>query len=365
MDRSSSIQMLSSARLSLAGAWRGVGAAALRISLLRTSPALLATILLPQRHYISEASAPLQQQTESGQVSSGEQQEDEERRWRRELEEMQQKRKGSNWDYGVELSALSARLGHGLDKFPSLSVALTYRASSGTGANVAEKKPSGRGCHGERLARLGRTLLDFYVTEYLFFTYPNLRGHHLHDVQASVTDPEVTARIANHVGVTDLLLTPDEEPHSSLAAKGLEAVLGALYVDHGPAAAKKLVHGFVLPQLANADFSQFIKAQHPKFMLRAILRGMGKPPPVARLLRESGRLTHFPSFVVGVYSGEQLLAEGCGTSLKRAEREAASAALKKYFQTEVSHAPLPSDHEDFQAESQVVLMEDEGKGEGT
>lgn len=354
--------MLSSARLGLAGAWRGVGATALRLSLPRTSPALLATSLLPRRHYSSAPLAPLQEQTES----SGSEQEDEERGWERELEKEQRKRKGSNWDYRVELSALSARLGHNLDKFPSLRAALNFRSSSGTGVNVS-KQPSGRQ-GGKRLARLGRSLLDFFVTEYIFFTYPNLAGHQLRDVRASVTDPEVTARIASHVGMADLLLTSDKELHDSLPAEGFEAVLGALYVDHGPAAAKKLVHGFVLPQLANADFSEFIKAQHPKFMLRAILRGVGKPPPVARLLRESGRLTHFPSFVVGMYSGEQLLAEGCGTSLKRAEREAASAALRKYFQTEVSRAPLPSDHEDFQAESQVVLMEekeDRDKQEGT
>ena len=357
--------MLSKARLGLAGAWRGVGTTALRLSLLRTSPALFATSLLPRRHYSSESSSPLQQQTEPGQASCGEQ-EYEERGWELELEKEQRQRKGSNWDYRVELSALSARLGRSLEEFPSLRAALNFRTLSGTGVNVS-KEPSRRQS-GERLAQLGRSLLDFFVTEYLFFTYPNLQGHQLRDVRASVTDSEVTARIANHVGVTDLLLTTDKELHDSLPAEGFEAVLGAFYVDHGPAAAKKLVHGFVLPQLAAADFSEFIKLQHPKFMLRAILHGAGKPPPVARLLRESGRLTHFPSFVVGMYSGEQFLAEGCGTSLKRAEREAASAALRKYFQTEVSRAPLPSDHEDFQAESQVVLMEekeDEGKDEGT
>ena len=83
--------------------------------------------------------------------------------------------------------------------------------------------------------------------------------------------------------------------------------------------------------------------------------------PLARLhhdimsIVETGRLTHFSSFVVGVCSGDKLLAEGCGISLKRVEKEATTAALIKHFQVEMSTISLPSDHEEYMEESEIDL----------
>jgi large subunit ribosomal protein L44 len=39
----------------------------------------------------------------------------------------------------------------------------------------------------------------------------------------------------------------------------------------------------------------------------------------ARLLKETGRLSNSPVFVVGIYSGADKLGEGFGSSLKMAE----------------------------------------------
>ena len=158
--------------------------------------------------------------------------------------------------------------------------------------------------------------------------------------------------------MTDLIHTHKKVTREDIK-HAFRAVTGALYVDKGPLSARKIVHDFVIPQLAGRDLHELIKLQHPKFMLRAILKGQRQLPPVTRLIKESGRLTHFPSFVVGVYSGGKLLAEGCGTSLKRAEKEAVIAALHKHFQTELANTPLPSDRDD---EFKIQFMsQNEGK----
>ena len=45
----------------------------------------------------------------------------------------------------------------------------------------------------------------------------------------------------------------------------------------------------------------------------------GRERPVSRLLKETGRMSNSPMFVVGIYTGEDKLGEGFGSSLRMAE----------------------------------------------
>ena len=262
-----------------------------------------------------------------------------------------ERRKGSNWSDQAELRALAQRLGHDVQALPSLQIALTH--SSALGSSQKQE-------HNRRMSNLGEIVLKHYAHEYLYFRYPNLTAEGLYDLREFLTSQEISISIANYLGITDLIRCryPLNLPRNlSIIQWAFYATEGALYIDVGPQAARKLVHDCVLPQLAGKDLHDIIKLQHPKFLLKTILSSQRQPSPISRLLRESGRMTHFPSFVVGVYSGDRLLAEGCGTSLKRAETEATVAALMKHFRVEVSQAPLPSDHEDFVNERTVQFSE--------
>lgn len=55
--------------------------------------------------------------------------------------------------------------------------------------------------------------------------------------------------------------------------------------------------------------------------------------PFRRLLKETGRLSNSPIFVVGIYSGLDKLGEGFGSSLKMAEYRAAEDALHRLYLT--------------------------------
>jgi len=263
-------------------------------------------------------------------------------------------RKISNWNYHAELYALAQRLGHNITDVPSLKSALTHKSLP----SLNSKESSGAQ-HNGRLAIFGNAVLVHYVQEYLYFTYPHLEGHMLFDLTKFLTNHGTLADAANYLGITNLIRCNHKLRDDSMIGRAFCAVVGALYVDNSPKDARKVVHDFLLPQLAGKDFHELIKFQHPKFMLRIILKQQGKPAPITRLLKETGRLTHFPSFVVGVYSGEKLLAEGCGTSLKRAEKEATTAALIKHFQVEMSTISLPSDHEEYMEESEIDLTSEQ------
>jgi len=57
----------------------------------------------------------------------------------------------------------------------------------------------------------------------------------------------------------------------------------------------------------------------------------GFDPPVARLESETGRTSRSPVFIVGVYSGEDKLGEGAGSSLNEARVRASAQALRSWY----------------------------------
>lgn len=256
-------------------------------------------------------------------------------------------RVGSNWNETAELTSLAQRLGHDKDILSSLKVALSDRSllrAVPSSKDPAKSKPK----EYTRLSVLGRSNLTFYVNEYLYFSFPKLEGTMLTDLCMFLTKDEALAKLANYVGVTDLICTQrvlDDPSNTRFVADVLCAVAGAIYETKGPQAARKLVFDFVVPQLSGTDIHELIKLEHPRFMLHTILKSQGLPRAESRLIKESGRATHFPTFVVGVFVGDKLLGEGHGTSIKRAEKEAMVAALVKEFQSQLTSVPLPSDND--------------------
>lgn len=251
-------------------------------------------------------------------------------------------RKYNNWKYTTELSALAVRLGYKMEDVPSLKSALDQHG------HTKAISPS-------RLSLLGKSTMFHYVNEYLYFSYPMMNGSMLLDLSNSITNSDALIELSNYLGITDLIKTKVNLSiplNMDVIVQSFCGVIGAIYQDRGSISAKKLVHDFILPSLAGKDLEEVIKLEHPRLMLCSILSSQKRPKPVSRLLSESGRATHFPSFVVGVYSGETMLGQGTGTSLRRAEKEAMLTALRSHFQKELSEVALPSDHEDLSAETE-------------
>ena len=264
------------------------------------------------------------------------------------------KRLGSNWNYSSELSALAHRIGVDSVHLPLLQVVLRDKSQSDSSPDSSvEEYPEERG----HLSDLGRSVMLHYTHEYLYHSYPKLKTMMLQDVRDFLDSDSVVRDLAYHLGITQLIQTTkilSDPSNVRIIRNAFYAVIGLLYENQGGKAARSFVHNFIISQLANKDISELIKLQHPRFLLHGVLKSKGKPRPISRLIKESGRATHFPSFVVGVYSGVELLGEGCGTSLKRAEREAMLAALRTHFQRELANVVLPSDDQDAIPEDQLL-----------
>ena len=111
----------------------------------------------------------------------------------------------------------------------------------------------------------------------------------------------------------------------SVLADCFEALVGAIFLDGGYAAARKAVLQAFGPLLDSLDPSNVQK--DPKTRLQELLHARGKPVPQYQVVATHGA-PHERSFEVECII-EGLTTRGEGTSLQRAEQEAAKMMLDK------------------------------------
>lgn len=247
-----------------------------------------------------------------------------------------------NWNHDVELSAFAHRIGYSPQKLPSLLQAVT--AWGYHPLDISDDN-----CN-DRLSVMGRSVMLMLVREFLYFTYSNMPDESMLKVDLALASSESLAKVCERLGLADIILTRpvgSDEKRTKLEAEeilsdALTAVVGAVYFDQGAWAARKFVHNFILPQLSQNEINNVVRLENPKEILEIMLKHQNRGPPESRLLKESGRLTHFPTFVVGIFSDKQIVGEGVGTSLNRAEKEAMNAAVMSHIMREIKRPQFPS-----------------------
>lgn len=104
----------------------------------------------------------------------------------------------------------------------------------------------------------------------------------------------------------------------------VEALIGALYLEHGLDAAAH----FVRRHWAAMVDGQVTAPRHPKSLLHEWAEANGRRAPVYTLVRRSGP-DHAPRFIVSVGLGSAGEADGEGASKQEAETAAAAALLAR------------------------------------
>jgi len=184
--------------------------------------------------------------------------------------------------------------------------------------------------HNERLEFLGDAVLELIVTEHLYRNYKVPEGE-LTNWRAALVNAQNLARIAKNLGFEDYLLLSKGEAQDTgkarqyILANTFEAFLGGLYLDQGLEKTREFVKTHLLPDLPRIIKEGLYKDAKSRFQEEAQERV--KITPTYRVLKEWGP-DHAKHFVVGVFLGEQLVAQGEGSSKQEAEEEAAQNALK-------------------------------------
>ncbi len=222
---------------------------------------------------------------------------------------------------GEPLAALEQRLNHGFADRGLLLRALTHRSAC---QEVGE--PSSY----ERLEFLGDAVLGVLAAEWLYEHLAEGDEGELSKLKSYLVSEPVLAAFAASLAIGPALRLGVGEERSggrdkaSLLADALEAVIAALYLDGGIAAARSLV----APMLAGGLRSWRAGAaqRDAKTLLQERLQAAGGEPPEYRLTATSGP-DHQKHFVVECWAAGRLLGSGEGSSKKRAEQAAAAVAL--------------------------------------
>lgn len=218
---------------------------------------------------------------------------------------------------------LMATLGFSFQQPALLTQALIH-------SSYANEHPKQGLQHNERLEFLGDAVLDLVVSEWLFRTYPDLAEGPMTRARASLVRERSLAALARQINLGDYLLLGCGEKitegggNSSILADAFEAVIGAVYLDGGLPAVSTLIEKFFGASMAAVNQGNAIEDYKTK--LQEELQREGSRDIAYELLYESGP-AHAREFSVTVKVDGQPLGSGVGKTKKKAEQEAAKAAL--------------------------------------
>ncbi|MAG15177.1 MAG: ribonuclease III [Dehalococcoidales bacterium] len=184
----------------------------------------------------------------------------------------------------------------------------------------------------ERLEFLGDAILGFIVAERLYQAFPDLTEGGMTRLRSALVRRDTLVRVARTIHLGDYLyLGKGEEAgggrHKPINLSGtLEAVIGAVFLDRGLAAARKVILRLFSEELwkvvqkdAGVDY---------KSRLQELIQSRYQLAPAYRLVEASGP-DHARAFTMEVTAGAVVLGRGSGKNKKMAETEAARQALER------------------------------------
>ncbi|MGI6069631.1 MAG: ribonuclease III [Blautia sp.] len=215
---------------------------------------------------------------------------------------------------------LELKIGYEFQNFQLLVQAMSH-------SSYANEQRKGRLGSNERLEFLGDAVLELISSEFLYGKYKEQPEGELTRKRASLVCEPTLAMCARDLGVDQYLLLGKGEEQTggrsrdSIVSDGLEALIGAIYLDGGLANAKEFILKAVL---SDAEHKQLF--YDSKTILQELVQEKGNNPILYQLLDEAGP-DHNKSFTVEVSIGGRRLGVGSGHTKKAAEQAAAYQAV--------------------------------------
>jgi ribonuclease-3 len=218
-------------------------------------------------------------------------------------------------------SELEGRLGHRFRSRTLFARALTHSSWAHENGSAADNEP---------LEFLGDALLGFLIAEALCVRFPDADEGALSKMKAYLVSRGSLARVAEELDLgTHLRLgrasRVEGRARETLLADGLEALVAAVHLDGGDAAARALVLRLFGPRMQGLDRAE-AERQDAKTALQEMLQAAGRPAPRYRVGGTEGP-PHRPTFHVDLLVEGTVVAKGDGGSKKEAEQKAARKAL--------------------------------------
>jgi ribonuclease III len=201
----------------------------------------------------------------------------------------------------------------------------------------------------EQLEFLGDAVLGFLVSDFLFRTHPRLTEGQLSRLKGFFVSSANLVKYAERIHLGEhLQLGRGEEKtggrtKQALLVDGLEAIIGAIYLDGGIEEARRVILNFFEPQIEDVGDSER-QLQDFKTALQEELQAQRHGRAEYVVTSEEGP-EHQKLFTVNVIVDGVPLAQGLGLTKKAAEQAAARQALERISKTETLTLPSPRGRE--------------------
>lgn len=186
--------------------------------------------------------------------------------------------------------------------------------------------------HNERLEFLGDAVLEMAVTDHLYYKYPKKTEGEMTALRAALVNSNTLSEVAGDLDINKFMLLSKGEAKSAgkakqyILANALEALIGAIYLDNGYAAAFSFLEKNIFPKIKEViEKKLWIDA---KSLFQEKAQEVAEITPIYKVTSEFGP-DHEKQFVVGVFLNDEMVAEGKGASKQEAEQDAAKNALKE------------------------------------
>lgn len=182
----------------------------------------------------------------------------------------------------------------------------------------------------ERLEFLGDAVLGLVVTEELYTRYPDLDESKLSPLRSGIVNMRALADIARELNLGQFMRIGKGEEitggrdKNSLLADSLEALFGAIYLNHGFTDTARVILNLITPTIEVA------KSQGAGLDGKTALQELAAARQISLpeyQISESGP-DHDKSFVATAIVGGEAIATGSGKSKREAEQAAARTAFE-------------------------------------
>ena len=174
----------------------------------------------------------------------------------------------------------------------------------------------------ERLEYLGDAILGMLVAEFLFAQYPFEEEGFLTVIRSKIVNRESLSRLANKIGLKELVqINQGTRSHKSVYGDCMEALIGAVYLDHGFKACRR----FVIYKLIKPHYDLDELISTTTNYKSKLLEWSQKTNKNLRfeIVDEEDR-----KFTAQVFIDEQAMEKGFGYSKKKAEQDAARKTVE-------------------------------------
>lgn len=215
------------------------------------------------------------------------------------------------------LDDLDKRLGYRFSDIELLKTALTHRSAGGD--------------NNERLEFIGDAILSFVISIEIYRRFPDADEGKLSRIRASLVKGDTLAKIARELELGGYLRLGGGELKSggfrreSILADALEAVFGAVYLDGGMEACRKVILPLFARRLESLPSATSLK--DPKTQLQEYLQSRKMAVPAYQVLHVHGNPPTQVFVVECNLADLGQTAIGEGGSRRKAEQDAARKAL--------------------------------------